>query len=166
MNSGDDEILESFIAECYEHLERVEEVLPRLKDADFIEPINVVFRMFHSIKSTSEYLGFKNIKEITHLSESFLHIYRKEITVPHEDDISLISHIIDIIYILINSVENSKTDNIEPHVKSNIVNLINNRLSFITELDNKQKYKSRNVRTDDFNREVHTESLYVNIEVT
>jgi two-component system, chemotaxis family, sensor kinase CheA len=68
-----DELLPDFLAESLEHLEQVERALLQLdaQPADS-EAINVVFRAFHTIKSTSAFLGLQPIATLAHAAESML----------------------------------------------------------------------------------------------
>lgn len=62
-----------FVAESSDCLDQAESALLELEsNATAIEPVNVVFRAFHTIKSTSAFLGFDEISTLAHDVESLL----------------------------------------------------------------------------------------------
>jgi two-component system, chemotaxis family, sensor kinase CheA len=72
------EILDSFLVETKEILEKLDQDLLQIEQApDDKELINTVFRAFHTVKGTSGFLGFDQMMEITHKCEDVLNKIRK-----------------------------------------------------------------------------------------
>lgn len=71
--AADPSILEDFIGEARERLELVEAQLLRLESAPGDqETLNALFRAFHSIKGTANFLGLNEIKQLAHQAETLL----------------------------------------------------------------------------------------------
>lgn len=72
------ENLDSFKLEASENIVLIEESLIKLeenrKDNDLI---NTIFRCIHTIKGTSDYIGLKKIRNVTHEFESLLDVMRR-----------------------------------------------------------------------------------------
>ena len=67
------ELFPDFIAESRDYLDQTEGALLQLEtDVGDAEAINVVFRAFHTIKSTSSFLGLEPISQLAHSAESVL----------------------------------------------------------------------------------------------
>ncbi len=72
------EILESFLVETKEILERLDLDLMELeKRSGDMDLLNQVFRSFHTIKGTSGFFGLNKLTEITHKCEDILNKLRK-----------------------------------------------------------------------------------------
>jgi two-component system chemotaxis sensor kinase CheA len=70
---ADPELLQDFLVEAGEDLDRAEEALMELEaDPEAREALDTVFRAFHTIKGTSAFLGLETISELTHHAESLL----------------------------------------------------------------------------------------------
>ncbi len=70
---ADPELLQDFLVEAGEDLDRAEEALMELElDPEAREALDTVFRAFHTIKGTSAFLGLAMISELTHHAESLL----------------------------------------------------------------------------------------------
>jgi two-component system chemotaxis sensor kinase CheA len=74
---ADTRIILSFIAEGYERLDDAEAQLNQLGDARDAERLNSVFRLFHSVKGSAAFLGFENIKKLTHEAEALIELFIK-----------------------------------------------------------------------------------------
>lgn len=69
----DAELLKEYMVESLDHLLGAQTALLDLEnDPDAAEPINVVFRAFHTIKGTSGFLGLDIIQKVAHLAENLL----------------------------------------------------------------------------------------------
>jgi len=69
----DPDILKEFVVECLDHIANGESALLDLEgNPDDAEPINTVFRAFHTIKGTSGFLGLDHIQRLAHLAENLL----------------------------------------------------------------------------------------------
>lgn len=72
------EIVESFIVETKELLEKLDTDLLKLeKRPDDLELLNTIFRYVHTIKGTSSFIGFDQMAELTHKFEDVLNKLRK-----------------------------------------------------------------------------------------
>ena len=75
---GMKEILESFIIETKEILEKLDSDLIRIeKFPEDIELLNQIFRHFHTIKGTSGFFGLEKLPAVTHKCEDILNKLRK-----------------------------------------------------------------------------------------
>ena len=96
LSDEDREILNDFISEAAEGLEKAEGLLLQLEQALVGEQeadsqlINSLFRVYHSIKGSAGFLGFNLINELTHQAESVLDKIRK-------GKLSLEKHHIDVL---------------------------------------------------------------------
>ena len=104
------EILLSFVAEGYERLDDSEAQLSRLGDGDNTTQLNSVFRLFHSVKGSAGYLGFENIKKLTHEAETMLDVFLKEKVPVTPEALDTVYATVDILRKLIGIVEKEYTD--------------------------------------------------------
>ncbi|MGH8459917.1 MAG: chemotaxis protein CheA, partial [Nevskiales bacterium] len=71
-------LLQEYLTECEELLQRLDQDLVALEGAPEDSGIlNRIFRAFHTIKGTSGFMGFTQIVELTHLAEDVLNLLRK-----------------------------------------------------------------------------------------
>lgn len=69
----DVELLSEFAVECLDHIAGAEASLLELEsNPDDTEPVNIIFRAFHTIKGTSGFLGLDCIQRVAHLAENLL----------------------------------------------------------------------------------------------
>ena len=67
------DLLREFIVESLDHIAAAEAALLELEgDPEASEPLNVVFRAFHTIKGTSGFLALEHIQRLAHLAENLL----------------------------------------------------------------------------------------------
>lgn len=104
------EILLSFVAEGYERLDDSEAQLAKLGEGDNTPQLNSIFRLFHSVKGSAGYLGFDNIKKLTHEAETMLDVFLKEKVKVTPDSLDMIYDTVDILRNLISIVEKEYTD--------------------------------------------------------
>ncbi len=113
---GDKSILDDFVTEAKEHLETVEEAVLNLEkqagSAGFIEAVNLIFRVVHTIKGTAGFVGLTKLQAVAHSAETLLSMLRAgELTLkPGLVDALLAA--IDSIRGMIDDVENSNSQNI------------------------------------------------------
>ena len=75
---ADDEILQDFLIEAGEILERLNEELVELEQRpDDVDMLNAVFRGFHTIKGVAGFVEMEHIKELAHKAENLLSMVRK-----------------------------------------------------------------------------------------
>ncbi len=73
------EIFEGFLVETKELLDTLSQDLMDLENApEDLDLMNKIFRSIHTIKGTSSFMGFEQIKEITHKGENLLNKLRKQ----------------------------------------------------------------------------------------
>ena len=95
----DVEMLRKFVSEIHEHLENVQIALLELEyDPNNQENINTIFRGFHTIKSSSAFLGVKNLEETAHYIENMLALVR-------DGEIPVSSELVDIVFYSIGFVK-------------------------------------------------------------
>lgn len=71
-------LLQDYLAECEELLQRLDQDLVHLEAApQDRETLNRIFRAFHTIKGTSGFMGLTHIVELTHHAEDVLNLLRK-----------------------------------------------------------------------------------------
>ncbi|MCL2701437.1 MAG: chemotaxis protein CheW [Phycisphaerae bacterium] len=70
----DVELLKEYISECLDHVASAEAALLQLESYpdDSDEPINTIFRAYHTIKGTSGMLNIAPVQRLAHLSENLL----------------------------------------------------------------------------------------------
>jgi two-component system chemotaxis sensor kinase CheA len=73
----DDGLIQEFVTESDEQLQRMEQDLLGLEHMSDSETINRVFRAMHTVKGTSSFLGFDSLVEISHHAEDILNAMRK-----------------------------------------------------------------------------------------
>lgn len=104
------EILLSFVSEGYERLDDSEAQLSKLDGGENTQQLNSIFRLFHSVKGSAGYLGFENIKQLTHEAETMLEVFLKEKVPINPDAIDVIYDTVDVLRKLITIVEKEYTD--------------------------------------------------------
>lgn len=71
---ADRELLREFVLESLDHIHAAEAAILDLEnDPDATEPVNTVFRAFHTIKGTSAFLSLDAIQTLAHHAETLLH---------------------------------------------------------------------------------------------
>ncbi len=112
----DSEIFTEFIVEAREHLDNIEPSLLELeKNPDDPALLDDIFRLMHSLKGASGFLGLSRINGLTHKAENILDEIRK-------GNMSLTPDITDLILISIDAlkamVENLEQDAVEGDVET------------------------------------------------
>lgn len=91
MSQEDMEILEDFLVETDELLEKLDLDLIELENSPGdLDLLNAIFRCAHTVKGTSGFLGFTTMAELTHHAEDVLNRLRK-------GDLEMTSHIMDVL---------------------------------------------------------------------
>jgi two-component system, chemotaxis family, sensor kinase CheA len=86
----DIEILHSFIEESKDHLENIEEKILSLEKTNDQAMVDDIFRSMHTMKGTSAFFGFSQIKDLSHALEFVLDALRT-------DQLELGSGIVDVL---------------------------------------------------------------------
>lgn len=108
------EILESFIVESREILERLgQDLLTLEKGTADQEMLNCIFRAVHTVKGTSSFLGLEQMTGLAHRFEDVLNKVRKgELTVtPLRMDVMLEAY--DLLRLLLANIEARKADRLD-----------------------------------------------------
>ena len=104
------EIIVSFISEGYERLDDAEAKLESLGTGDDVACLNSIFRLFHSVKGSAGFLGFENIKLLTHEAEALLEVFLKEKAAVSQEALDVIYQTIDALRSMIGLVERDYAD--------------------------------------------------------
>ncbi|MBI5740126.1 MAG: chemotaxis protein CheA [Nitrospirae bacterium] len=117
-NAGDilpdfvtEDILKDFLAEAGEGIQGLEfDFIALEKNPDDAELINKIFRVIHSVKGASSFIGFRNLESISHKTEDVLNKLRKsELTLtPCIMDILLSA--VDSIKLILKDIEENRSD--------------------------------------------------------
>ena len=100
----DQELLEGFLAETTELLEKLDDDLISLeKSPDEPELMNRIFRSIHTVKGASSFLGFDLLVKVTHKTEDVLNRLRK-------GELQLTSQIMDVILEAVDLVKTLVSD--------------------------------------------------------
>ena len=71
--AASDDLVQDFLLECSENLDRFEvELLELERDPQSRECVGRIFRTLHTIKATSGLLGFSTLEAVAHAGESLL----------------------------------------------------------------------------------------------
>src|SRR3954463_4914167 len=73
MSSDMDEIVQEFLVESYEALDRLDgDLLTLERDPNSTDVLASIFRVMHTIKGTCGFLGFQKLERVAHAAESLL----------------------------------------------------------------------------------------------
>jgi len=102
----DQELLEGFLAETTELLEKLDDDLVALeKSSDDADLLNRIFRSIHTVKGASSFLGFDLLVKVTHKTEDVLNRLRKgELSVTPEF-MDVILEATDLVKILVSDIK-------------------------------------------------------------
>ena len=110
-SDSDIDIIRDFITESKDNISRAEQAILKLEtNPDDKESINSVFRMFHTLKGTSSFLGLNFLSEFAHKAESLLSKIRDGIIKLNQYHIEISLKAIDLIKEILESIE-KKLDN-------------------------------------------------------
>ncbi len=104
------EIIESFIVEAHERFDDAEAGLERLGSGDDVESLNMVFRLFHSVKGSAGFLEFDRVKTLTHEAEALLEVFIKEKIPYTQEALDVIYQTIDALRDMVKAVEADFSD--------------------------------------------------------
>jgi two-component system, chemotaxis family, sensor kinase CheA len=100
----DQELLEGFLAETTELLEKLDDDLIALeKSPEDAELMNRIFRSIHTVKGAASFLGFDSLVKVTHKTEDVLNRLRK-------GELTLSSQIMDVILEAVDLVKTLVSD--------------------------------------------------------
>lgn len=108
--SGFDQFKDTYIAECYEMLEDMEQRLINLDEGcTDSEELNAIFRCAHSIKGGAGAFGFDNITRFTHVLENLLDSMREGKIIASKEAIDLLLKSGDVLKKLVDAVKSGTT---------------------------------------------------------
>ena len=102
----DQELLDSFLAEATELLEKIDDDLVTLEQSPCdMDLLNRIFRSIHTVKGAASFLEFELLVKVTHNTEDVLNKRRRgELTLtPGRMDVSL--EAVDLVKVLINDIK-------------------------------------------------------------
>jgi two-component system, chemotaxis family, sensor kinase CheA len=104
LDCEDQELLEGFLAETTELLEKLDDDLISLeKHPEDAELMNGIFRSIHTVKGASSFLGFDSLVKVTHKTEDVLNRLRKA-------ELNLTPEIMDVILEAVDLVKTLVSD--------------------------------------------------------
>jgi two-component system chemotaxis sensor kinase CheA len=105
----DQELLEGFLTETSELLEKMDDDLVALeKRPQDMELLNSIFRSIHTVKGASSFLGFELLVKITHKTEDVLNRLRKDELRVTPEIMDVILEAGDHIKLLVNDIRNGE----------------------------------------------------------
>jgi two-component system chemotaxis sensor kinase CheA len=101
-----DELIAEFTAECREGLARVDtELVAFERDPTDREHLREIFRVVHTIKGTSGFLGLARLERLAHAAENVLGIWRDRETLPDASAVTTVLTAIDRIKDIVTELE-------------------------------------------------------------
>lgn len=102
----DPELLEGFLTETTELLEKLDDDLVSLeKSPDDTELMNRIFRSIHTVKGASSFLGFDLLVRVTHRTEDVLNRLRKGEMRVTPEIMDIILESVDLVKVLVNDIK-------------------------------------------------------------
>ncbi|HAS81507.1 MAG TPA: hypothetical protein DCS43_02215, partial [Verrucomicrobia bacterium] len=112
--SEDIELIDSFVAESLDMLDEVEPIFIALDGSSALEmnddAIGAAFRLYHSIKGASSFLGFPNVTGITHTAETLLGMLRSGSIAVSGDFVAAQLETIDLLRTIFLQIKDSRND--------------------------------------------------------
>lgn len=102
----DQELLEGFLTETTELLEKLDDDLVSLeKTSGDPDLLNRIFRSIHTVKGASSFLGFELLVKVTHKTEDVLNRLRKGELLVSPDIMDVILEAVDLVKVLVNDIK-------------------------------------------------------------
>jgi len=102
----DQELLEGFLAETTELLEKLDDDLVALeKSSDDADLLNRIFRSIHTVKGASSFLGFDLLVKVTHKTEDVLNRLRKGELQVTPEIMDVVLEATDLVKVLVNDIK-------------------------------------------------------------
>ncbi len=107
LETEDQELLEGFLTETTELLEKLDDDLVSLeKSSDDADLLNRIFRSIHTVKGASSFLGFELLVKVTHKTEDVLNRLRKGELVVTPEFMDVILEAVDLVKLLVSDIKN------------------------------------------------------------
>ena len=102
----DQELLEGFLAETTELLEKLDDDLISLeKNPEDADLMNRIFRSIHTVKGASSFLGFDSLVKVTHKTEDVLNRLRKAELTLNSEIMDVILEAVDLVKTLVGDIK-------------------------------------------------------------
>lgn len=119
----DQELLEGFLTETTELLEKLDDDLVALEKAPTdSDLLNRIFRSIHTVKGASSFLGFELLVKVTHKTEDVLNRLRKGELLVNPEIMDVILEAVDLVKVLVNDIKAG--DIIEREVDGTLAKLL------------------------------------------
>ncbi|MGC8462084.1 MAG: chemotaxis protein CheW [Acidimicrobiales bacterium] len=106
-----DEVVEEFLVESYENLDRLDaDLLALEQDPARNELVASIFRSVHTIKGTCGFLGYEKLESVTHVGESLLSRIRDGQLCLSPPIASTLLSLVDAVRLMLASIEANGTD--------------------------------------------------------
>jgi len=103
----DQELLEGFLTETTELLEKLDDDLVALeKSTEDADLLNRIFRSIHTVKGASSFLGFDLLVKVTHKTEDVLNRLRKGELLVNPEIMDVILEATDLVKLLVSDIKN------------------------------------------------------------
>lgn len=114
----DDSLIQDFLSEADEILDRLDLVLVETEDLfneggqseETMERVHALFRGVHTIKGVAGSLGFNQFVEVTHQGEALLDALRKEKIALHQDQIVLFLDLAKLLHAMVITLRETRSD--------------------------------------------------------
>src|SRR5512136_2738569 len=105
-DNEDQELLEGFLTETTELLEKLDDDLVALeKTTDDPDLLNRIFRSIHTVKGASSFLGFDLLVKVTHKTEDVLNRLRKGELLVSPEIMDVILEATDLVKVLVSDIK-------------------------------------------------------------
>ena len=123
---ADDEILQDFLVEAGEILERLNEELVELEQRpEDVDLLNAVFRGFHTIKGGASFLSLDGLVEVCHRAEDVFNVLRNGERAVDTDLMDTVLQVLDVVNSMFTEVQGgSMPTPAEPALLKSLENLI------------------------------------------
>ncbi|MFA6506892.1 MAG: response regulator [Treponemataceae bacterium] len=112
MDSEMKDIVDTFVTECAEHIQKATDCILLIEEKKDEEAINGLFRAFHTIKGNARMLEFNKIGSVAHSAENVMARLRNGTLTPTKQVIDLLLSALDAIGLLI--AEEAEGGTLEP----------------------------------------------------
>jgi two-component system chemotaxis sensor kinase CheA len=111
MPDGMDEIIDDFIIEAEESLDKIDPAFIELEAEGYDkELLNDIFRSMHTIKGAAGFLGFQSVVDVAHKTESLIKRLRDNEIEISSPLISLILRSVDMLKVLLSQIRETKEE--------------------------------------------------------
>ncbi|HEY0253052.1 MAG TPA: chemotaxis protein CheA, partial [Kofleriaceae bacterium] len=109
--SADEDILQEFLVEGRENLDRLErELVAFEKDGASDQSISALFRTVHTVKGTAGFFGFERLQSLAHVAENLLSKVRDGLLALSKEIVSALLAVVDGCRMMMDWVEQTGTD--------------------------------------------------------